>query len=55
MEGGAGSEGSQCGGGEEGGERGGARVPEAPAGSLRLDGHVAGATDARGTAGSRDG
>lgn len=31
------------------------RVPEASPGSLWLDGHVAGATDARGTAGSRDG
>lgn len=30
-------------------------VPEASPGSLWLDGHVAGATDARGTAGSRDG
>lgn len=32
-----------------------ASVPEASTRSLWLDGHVAGATDARGTAGSRDG
>lgn len=37
------------------GAKGGARVPEAPSGSLRLNGHVAGTTEARGTAGSRDG
>lgn len=30
-------------------------LPEASSGSFRLNGHVAGATDARGTAGTRDG